>query len=220
MPGGKEERWWIDGARPIRHSGSSMVFVPSPALAAIDGLAVRASKGLLLRCCLSALGVILCYQFEWRGLRWFMSEAMLLELRLCGSPAFRVSPDAIQWGQSIFSYDIACTFAEILCGSIAFLWSLSKSIIGNAATIAGYAACLFSLNIVRLAIADLAYWKLGLNWNAVDQISCGICYFMIWFWLFRGAFEKKPVGTAHAWRRQTDFLPRIMLIYADRRQKP
>ena len=136
------------------------------------------------RCCLAGLGVVICYQFHWDWLRYVTSEANLQLDALVGVHLQRISFDTVMWSGHLYRYVIACTFADVWCGALAFLWIVRRSVAQNLLGVAGFTIGLFALNIARLSFSDFLCAH-GMSWNIGHNVVGGICYFLIWTWLQR-----------------------------------
>ena len=136
------------------------------------------------RVVLAAIAVVVCYQFRWETLRYVTSELNLRLDALVGVHWQRLSFDTVAWHAQVYHYVVACTFVDVWCGAIPFLWMLRRSIPDNLLTIAGFTAVLFACKICRLSFSDLLFAH-GVSWNLGHNFVGGICYFLIWEWLMR-----------------------------------
>src|SRR5690348_10655113 len=80
-------------------------------------------KEIALRFLLCALAVILCYQFEWRWLRFLTSELQMRLDALLGMPHQRVAQDILLWKGTLYQYVNACTFVDVWFGAIPLMWN-------------------------------------------------------------------------------------------------
>jgi hypothetical protein len=132
-----------------------------------------------VRCGLAALAVIVCYTFEWEWLRGLTAAGNLWLDGLAGVHLQRLSYDTVAWHGQVYRYVIACTFADVWCGSLAFLWLAEQSVRRNLAVVALWSAALFAFNIFRLSVSDVLFaW--GLSWNLAHNVVSGIAYFVVW----------------------------------------
>ena len=158
------------------------------ALPAKPGLAAirlpRLSREFLLRAGLIALFVVLSYQFSWQWLRFVTSVAVLRVSALFGMAAARVSFDTIRIQGQLFRIVIACTFVDVFMGSIPLLWDVKKSLLRNALRLVAVALIFFGLNLVRLEIAQVLYFR-GVPWTLADEVLGGFAYFAVWLFLWR-----------------------------------
>lgn len=138
----------------------------------------------LIRALLAAFAVILCYQFRWDWLRSFTADLNLRADALVGIHWQRLSFDTVMWQGQVFTYVVACTFADVWCGAIAFLWLVRRSIAENLRTLAAFTVGLFALNIARLTLSDFLCAH-GASWNVGHNVVGGISYFLVWTWLQR-----------------------------------
>jgi hypothetical protein len=138
----------------------------------------------LVRALLAAVAVVVCYQFRWETLRYITSELNLRLDALVGVHWERLSFDAVLWRGQVYHYVIACTFADVWCGAIPFLWMLRRTLTENLSALAAFTAGLFAFNIFRLSLSDLLCAH-GVSWNLGHNVVGGICYFLIWRWLMR-----------------------------------
>ena len=148
------------------------------------GAADASKSGFLLRCLLAALAVLVCYQFQWEWLRHLTLECNLRFDAALGVQLERVGFDTVMWNGHLYHYVVACTFADVWCGAIAFLWQLRRTILQNLVALAGFTFSLFVFNIVRLSFSDLLCAR-GASWNLGHNVISGISYFLIWTWLQR-----------------------------------
>ena len=142
----------------------------------------RSTSVFLVRCLLAAIAVLLCYQFHWEWLRYLTSEANLRLDGVLGVHLQRLSFDSVVWNGSVYRYVIACTFADVWCGALAFLWIVRRSVIQNLLSIGLFTAGLFAFNIVRLSFSDFLCAH-GASWNLGHNVVSGISYFLIWTFL-------------------------------------
>lgn len=151
-------------------------------LAAIPRL--RPSREFLLRASLVALFVLLTYCFPWHWLRFVTSAAVLRISGSLGMATARVSFDIIRIHGQLFRVVIACTFVDVFMGAIPLLWDVGKSLARNASRLLAVAVIFFSLNLVRLEITQLLYFR-GASWTLADQVLGGFAYFAVWLFLWR-----------------------------------
>jgi hypothetical protein len=160
-------------------------------------------RGFLCRALLVVMVVTLTHQFEWRGLRYFTSEAVL---RLSRSPNLsveRVSADTIRVQGNLFQFVISCTFVDVVTGAIPLVWAFNKSIATNLLTVIQLAIGLFGFNIVRLEIGQLLYAR-GAPWVLADDLLGGIAYFAVWIFIvsrFSKCWCQTLESKAHQWRQ-------------------
>ncbi|HVZ18672.1 MAG TPA: hypothetical protein VG897_16240 [Terriglobales bacterium] len=141
-------------------------------------------SGFVLRCFLAGVGVLMCYQFRWDWLRYLTSEANLRVDALLGISMQRISSDTLLWNGHVYRYVIACTFADVWCGALAFLWIRSRSITNNVVTLLEFTIGLFAFDVLRLSVSDYLCAH-GVSWNLGHNVVGGICYFLVWKWLQR-----------------------------------
>jgi hypothetical protein len=120
--------------------------------------------------------------FHWQFLRTLTCDLNLRLDALAGIHLQRLSPDTLAWNGAVYRYVIACTFADVWCGSIAFLWSLRRSIAHNLAFIATFTLALLAFNILRLSVSDVLF-AAGLSWNLAHNVLSGFAYFAVWSYL-------------------------------------
>jgi exosortase/archaeosortase len=153
----------------------------------LDPAAIRLpwlSREFLLRSSLVALFVLLTYRFPWRWLRFVTSAAVLRICASLGMATARVSFDAIRIQGQLFRVVIACTFVDVFMGSIPLLWDVRKSLLRNALRLLAVAVIFFGLNLVRLAIAQVLYFR-GVPWTLTDEVLGGFAYFAVWLFVWR-----------------------------------
>lgn len=137
-----------------------------------------------IRFVLVAVGVLICYQFEWNWLRYLTSELNLRLDALAGVHLQRISHDTVLWAGRTYHYVNACTFADVFCGSIALLWNLRKTILQNVGRIAVYGIVLLAFNVFRLSLSDVLF-AAGLSWDVAHNAISGISYFLVWTYLWK-----------------------------------
>jgi hypothetical protein len=137
-----------------------------------------------LRFALVAIGVLICYQFEWHWLRYLTSELNLRLDALAGVHLQRVSHDTVMWGGRTYHYVNSCTFADVICGAVPLLWNLRKTITQNLARIVMVGVVLIAFNVFRLSVSDVLYAQ-GLSWNLAHNVISGVSYFLVWTYLWR-----------------------------------
>lgn len=144
----------------------------------------RLSREFLFRASLVALFVLLTYCFPWQWLRFVTSAAILRVSSSLGMATARVSFDTIRIQGQLFRVVIACTFVDVFMGSIPLLWDLRKSLSRNGARLLAVAVIFFALNLVRLEIAQVLYFR-GASWTLADEVLGGFAYFAVWLFLWR-----------------------------------
>jgi exosortase/archaeosortase len=142
------------------------------------------SREFLFRASLVALFVLLTYQFPWEWLRFGTSAAVLRISASLGMATARVSFDTIRIQGQLFRVVIACTFVDVFMGSIPLLWDVRKSLLRNALRLLAVAVIFFGLNLVRLAIAQVLYFR-GVPWTLTDEVLGGFAYFAVWLFVWR-----------------------------------
>jgi hypothetical protein len=138
--------------------------------------------GFVWRLALAALAVAFCYQFDWTYLRFLTSEVVLNCWSGLGLPTKRIAFDTIELSNQRFHYGIGCSFADVFCASLPFLWDVKKSFGRNLLTIAGFGPALLLLNIVR-ALLTHAFCAAGLPLELPDWGLGGLAYLTVWRWL-------------------------------------
>ena len=136
------------------------------------------------RALLAAGLVLLCYRFQWTFLRLATTESIFRLSNALGLDMQRVAWDTVQLNSTQIRFTIACTFADVWCGSIAFLWARHAAITQNLAKLAGYTAGLFLFNIFRLELGFVLYDH-GVSWTWAHEAMGGLAYFLVWLWLWR-----------------------------------
>ena len=161
-------------SQPLLHAKLDLAVIRLPWL----------SREFLLRSSLVALFVLLTYQFPWQWLRFVTSVAVLHISASLGMATARVSFDTIRIQGQLFRVVIACTFVDVLMGSIPLLWDVRKSLHRNASRLLAVAVIFFVLNLVRLAIAQVLYFR-GVPWTLADEVLGGFAYFAVWLFVWR-----------------------------------
>lgn len=144
----------------------------------------RLSREFLFRSSLVALFVLLTYQFPWHWLRFVTSVAVLRISSFLGMATVRMSFDTIRIQGQVFRVVIACTFVDVVMGSIPLLWEVGKPPLRNASRLLAVAVIFFGLNLVRLEIAQFLYFR-GVPWTVADEVLGGFAYFAVWLFLWR-----------------------------------
>jgi hypothetical protein len=137
------------------------------------------AREMAIRCVVAAVAVMVCYCFRWEWLRSLTADANLRLDALAGVHLQRLSFDTVAWQGQTYRYVIACTFADVWCGSLAFLWRMDDKVARNLAVIAGWSVALFAFNVFRLSVSDVLF-ALGLSWNLAHNVVSGIAYFAVW----------------------------------------
>ena len=141
-------------------------------------------RELLKRLPLTALAVLICYQFSWTWLRFVTSDVALHFAFWRGYPAERLSPHLIAWNGHQFEFGIACTFADVCCGALPLLWLRNASLLRNGLSFIAFAVGLFVLNLLRNAVTDVAF-SAGVAWPLADNAIGALSYFAVWVFLVR-----------------------------------
>jgi len=144
----------------------------------------RLAPEFVFRAFLALVCVLLCYRFEWNFLRFATTESIFRLSNLSGLNMQRVAWDAVQWNGTRINFTVACTFADVWCGSIPLLWNWHRSIAANLEKLAGYTVCLFLFNIFRLEVGQVLYAQ-GVPWVWAHEAIGGVAYFAVWLWIFR-----------------------------------
>jgi exosortase/archaeosortase len=161
-------------SRPLLHARLGLADIRLPPL----------RREFLLRAGLVALFVLLTYQFSWHWLRFVTSVAVLRISASLGMVTARVSFDTIRIQGQLFRVVIACTFVDVVIGSIPLLWDARKSLLRNASRLLAIAVIFFGLNLVRLEITQVLYFR-GVSWTVADEVLGGFAYFAVWLFLWR-----------------------------------
>lgn len=132
-----------------------------------------------MRCLLAALAVAVCYCFQWDWLRRLTADGNVWLDSLAGVDLQRLSFDTVAWQGQLYHYAVACTFADVWCGSLAFLWRTEETLRRNAGVLAVWSVLLLLFNIFRLSLSDLLFAQ-GLSWNVAHNAVSGISYFAVW----------------------------------------
>jgi hypothetical protein len=140
------------------------------------------SSSLVLRFALSALAVLICYQFQWEWLRAATSEWNLRLDALFGVHLQRISFDTVIYRGATYRYVIACTMADAFCGALPLVWNLRRTVMQNLSFIIAFAAGLFVFNVVRLSFSDILFAR-GLSWDWAHNVVSGVSYFLLWEWI-------------------------------------
>ncbi len=137
------------------------------------------AREMTIRGLLAATAVVLCYCFQWEWLRRLTADGNVWLDSLAGVQLQRLSFDTVAWHGQLYRYAVACTFADVWCGSLAFLWRTGESIRRNLSVIAAWSLLLFAFNILRLSFSDVLFAQ-GLSWNLAHNVVSGVSYFVVW----------------------------------------
>ena len=136
------------------------------------------------RALLAAALVVVCYRFQWSALRLLTTECIYRLSNALGLDMQRIAWDTVQWNTTQIRFTIACAFADVWCGSIAFLWNRHAAITHNTVKLAGYTIALFLFNLFRLELGFVLYAH-GVSWAWAHEVTSGLAYFLVWLWLWR-----------------------------------
>jgi hypothetical protein len=139
-------------------------------------------RGFLCRALLVVIFVSLTHQFEWRGLRYLTSEAVLCLSRSVGLSVERVSADTIFVQGNLFRFVTSCTFVDVVMGAIPLVWAFNRSTAKNLLTVLPLTVGFFAFNLIRLEISQLLYAR-GVSWSLADDVLGGIAYFAVWVFI-------------------------------------
>jgi len=128
---------------------------------------------------LVALAVFSCYCFDWKPLRYIVSEVALEFARVRGFPVHRVSYDTIIWNDQTFRFGIACTLADVFCGIIPLIWAAQLGFASNIVLITRAGGLLMVVNLSRRCLTDFVF-SLGVPWIFADEVVGGLTYFIVW----------------------------------------
>ena len=174
-------------------------------------------RGFFCRALLVVIFVSLTHQFEWRGLRYLTSEAVLCLSRSVGLSVERVSADTIFVQGNLFRFVTSCTFVDVVMGAIPLVWAFNRSIAKNLLTLLPLTAGFFAFNLIRLEISQLLYAR-GVSWILADDVLGGIAYFAVWVFIVSRfkkywwqTLEPSPIGRAIS-KRQERFEPRTYIV--------
>ncbi len=137
------------------------------------------ARQMMFRCLLAAVAVALCYCFQWEWLRRFTADGNVWLDALAGVHLQRISFDTVVWHGELYRYVVACTFADVWCGSLAFLWRSRDTVLRNLAVICLWTPLLLSFNIFRLSFSDVLFAQ-GLSWDLAHNVVSGVAYFAVW----------------------------------------
>lgn len=140
------------------------------------------SRGFLCRAFLVAIFATLTHQYQWSGLRYFTSEAVLRLSRTVGLSVERVSADTVRVQGNLFQFVTSCTFADVVIGTIPLVWAFKRSIAANLLTVLPLTVGLFAFNLVRLEVSQLLFAR-GAPWILADGLIGGIAYFAVWIFI-------------------------------------
>ncbi|MGB7768239.1 MAG: hypothetical protein WBN22_05220 [Verrucomicrobiia bacterium] len=148
---------------------------------------------LVYRLPMVVVAVLVCYCFEWGGLRHLTSEICLRFAEWRGLSVNRLGPYVICCNGSVFRFDVACTYADVFCGAIPLIWIWRLGMVRNLTRLAGFVAALFGFNIFHLCLTDLIF-SAGAPWFVADQVIGGMAYFAVWVYLIRSLefYENHP----------------------------
>ncbi|HEY6250435.1 MAG TPA: hypothetical protein VI685_10780 [Candidatus Angelobacter sp.] len=136
----------------------------------------------MLRALLCALTVLICYQFQWQFLRHITCECIFWISNGLGFRVLPLSKDTLQWGDLQVRFVIACTFIDVFCGSVPWLWNRNRSVVKNTSELAVFGMGLFVFNLVRLELGFIFY-AYGIPWMLAHGCLGGIAYCVVWLWI-------------------------------------
>ncbi len=136
-------------------------------------------REMAFRCGLAAIAVAVCYCFGWEWLRTVTADANTWVDALFGVHLQRLSFDTVAWHGQVYRYVIACTMADVWCGSLAFLWKKEEGWARNLLVLAIWTPALFAFNVLRLSFSDVLFAR-GLSWNLAHNVVSGVTYFAVW----------------------------------------
>jgi len=139
---------------------------------------------LVVRLCLAALAVVICYSLKWEFLRYITSELNIRLDALAGIHLQRLSTDTVLWNGTLYYYERACIFADVWCGAIPLLWSLRRTVSGNLLHLLLFTAALFAFNVFRLSFSDVLY-AIGVPWDLAHNAIGGAAWFLVWVWIWK-----------------------------------
>jgi len=136
----------------------------------------------LLRFCLVPLFVVLCYQFEWRAWREFVTTILVALAPWFGVPLVRLGFDSFICQGEFYRVVLACTALDAFCGSIPLVWDLRLKLHRNAVLLVTYLACLSVVNLLRLELGFVLYLR-GVSWFLAHEAVAGVFYFALLLWI-------------------------------------
>lgn len=139
--------------------------------------------GWIVRILLSAIGVIVSYQFEWHALRHVTADLNMRLDALFGLQQDWAGAESLLWNGRIFSFVNACTFVDVAFGAIPLLWRLRWSVQRNVIYLITFLVGLFAFNVVRLSISDLIF-AAGVPWWLAHEVVAGAAYCAVWIWIW------------------------------------
>jgi hypothetical protein len=133
--------------------------------------------------------VALCYCFQWEFLRAWTLQLNLHLDALLGVYLEPISSTSVLWRGHVYRYVIACTMADVWCGSLPLLWrtrlhpeSVGLNMLSNLRTLLLFTPALLLFNVCRLSLSDVLVAH-GVSWNLGHNVVSGLAYFLIWQFL-------------------------------------
>lgn len=159
------------------------------------------------RVSVAVAAVLLCFQFEWHGLRFLTSEAALRITAALGLPIRRVAFDELRFRDTIIQFTVTCTWIDGLFGVMPLLrmdgtWRVKLR------RMAVFVAGVFVLNLIRIEAVILLY-KPGISWDLEHGWITGISEFFVYLWVI--SLIDHPLARFLRWGR----LPRAQACASD-----
>jgi len=142
----------------------------------------------ILRFCLVALFVIVCYQFDWQGLRTAWAELFVATAKQLHLRPLRAGIDSFVFNGKYFKFGLACTAVDVFLGSIPLLWETNKALLRNLMTAVACFVCLSAGNLIRLELGFILYAR-GMSWFLAHEVMAGVFYFVVFLTIVRRRWE-------------------------------
>ena len=134
-----------------------------------------------LRVSIAVALVLLCFQFEWRELRFLTSEAALQITAASGQSVQRVAFDSLNFRHTVIQFTVTCTWINGLFGILPLL-RINGAWPANLRWLAIFILGFFLLNLIRIEIVILCY-RPGVSWDLEHGWITGIAEFIVYLWV-------------------------------------
>lgn len=127
--------------------------------------------------------VTVAHHLRWQWLRFLTSETVLRVCSSLGTATERISFDTVRIHGQVVSFEISCTFIDVVVGALPLLWDFKKPIFREASRALAFSLIFFAFNLARLVIAQTLY-AIGVPWTLADDTLGGFAYFAVWLFIW------------------------------------